>query len=410
MAELFNKKTVRDIDVTDKRVLVRVDFNVPLDEAGRVADDSRIRAVLPTIEYLIDRDAKVILMSHLGRPKGVEPRFRMDAVADRLSELLSRSVTKVNETVGKEARDAVAGMTAGDLLVLENLRFNPGEEANDQDFAKALADLADVFVNDAFGVAHRKHASVVGVAQYLPSVAGFLLEKEVDTLTNLLEAPERPFIAVLGGSKVSDKVTVIDKFLDVVDSLVIGGGMCFTFLKAEGVDTGNSLLEEELIEYAANTQEEARGRNVSINLPTDVIVADHIAPDADSKIVSILEIPSDWMGLDIGPATVDAFRGVISTAKTIFWNGPMGVFEVDRFAVGTREIARAVADSSATSIIGGGDTVAAVEKFGVANRMSFISTGGGASMKLLEGAVLPGVEALLGKGTAMGGRAASVAM
>ncbi len=406
MIALFNKMTVRDVDVTGKRVLVRVDFNVPLDEAGRVVDDSRIRAVLPTVEYLIGRGAKVILMSHLGRPKGVDPKYRLDPVAERLAELLDREVTKVDETVGPEAKEAAAGMKPGDVLLLENLRFNPGEEANDRDFAKALADLADIFVNDAFGTAHRKHASVVGVAQYLPSVAGFLLEREVDTLTNLLEAPERPFVAILGGSKVSDKVAVIDKFLDVVDSLLIGGGMCFTFLKAQGLEIGKSLLEEDRLQYARDVIGEAESRTVSIHLPADVVVADRVAPDADSKVVPVTEIPDGWIGVDIGPATIADFRGAISKAKTIFWNGPMGVFEIEKFEAGTREIAKAVGESSGTSIIGGGDTVAAVERFSAASRMSFISTGGGASMKLLGGASLPGVEVLQDREA--GGRAAAL--
>lgn len=405
---LFNKMTVRDIDVMGKRVLVRVDFNVPLDEAGRVVDDSRIRAVMPTIEYLINRGAMVILMSHLGRPKGIDPRFRLDSVAERLAQLLGREVTKVDETVGPEAKEAAAGMKPGDVLVLENLRFNPGEEANDRDFAKALADLADIYVNDAFGTAHRKHASVVGVAQFLPSVAGFLLEREVDTLTNLLEAPERPFVAILGGSKVSDKVAVIDRFLDVVDSLLIGGGMCFTFLKARGLEIGKSLLEEDRLQYARDVLAEAENRSVSILLPTDIVAADRVAPDADSKVVPVTRIPEDWMGVDIGPATISDFHDAISRAKTIFWNGPMGVFEIEKFATGTKKVAEAVGKSSATSIIGGGDTVAAVERFSAASCMSFISTGGGASMKLLGGDSLPGVEALQDREA--GGRAATAAL
>lgn len=407
---LFNKKTVRDVDLSDKRVLVRVDFNVPLDEAGRVTDDSRIRASLPTVQYLLDHDAKVILMSHLGRPKGIDPAFRMDPVAKRLSELLHRAVVKVDETAGKDAKEAVANMTPGDVLVLENLRFNEGESANDPEFAQSLAEMADLYVNDAFGVAHRKHASVVGVTQYIPSVAGFLLEKEVSTLTGLLQAPEHPFIAILGGSKVSDKVAVIDKLLDIVDSLVVGGGMCFTFLNAKGMEIGKSLVEEELIDYAAKTLEEAESRGVHIHLPSDVVIAERIAPDATSKIVSARDIPSGWMGLDIGPATAEHFRNIIGLAKTIFWNGPMGVFEMEPFAAGTEEIADAVADSPATSIIGGGDTVAAIERFGTADKVSFVSTGGGASMKLLEGAELPGVAALEDKGAAAGGRATPAAM
>lgn len=391
-------------------MLVRVDLNVPLDEAGNITDDSRIRAVYPTIEYLRDHEAKVILMSHLGRPKGVDPRFKMDVVAKRLSELLHAEVKKVDETVGPRAKEAVAKMVAGDVLLLENLRFNPGEKENDPEFAKALADLADLYVNDAFGVAHRKHASVVGVAEYLPAVAGFLLEREVETLTKLLRSPERPFIAILGGSKVSDKVGVIDKFLDVVDGLLIGGGMCFTFCKAKGAEIGNSLLEADFVEYARETLEKAVSRGIDIHLPKDVVIAERVAPDADSKVVSASDIPEGWMGLDIGPASSEEFRNVIAEAKTIFWNGPMGVFEMDRFAEGTREVALAVADSTGTSIIGGGDSVAAIEKFGVADRMSFVSTGGGASMKLLEGAELPGVSALQDKGAGMGGIASPAAM
>ena len=392
----MNKKTVRDIDVSGKRVLVRVDFNVPLRD-GVVTDNSRIRAALPTIEYLVNNGAKVILMSHLGRPKGVEEKFRLDPVAQELADLLGKEVEKADSIVGDEVKEAVDKLEPGDVLLLENLRFNEGEKKNDPEFAKQLAELADIYVNDAFGASHRAHASIVGVAAYLPAVAGFLLEKEVDTLTSILENPGKPFVAILGGSKVSDKIGVIDTFLDIVDALLIGGGMCFTFLKAKGFYIGNSLLEEDKIEYCRQAIEKAQQKGVELYLPSDVVVAREISPDAEAVVVDVDAIPEGWMGLDIGPDTISVYREVISGARTIFWNGPMGVFEIDQFSRGTEEVAKAIAESGATSIVGGGDSIAALRKFHLEDKVSFVSTGGGASLELLEGKKLPGVEALMDK-------------
>ncbi|MCL6472048.1 MAG: phosphoglycerate kinase [Firmicutes bacterium] len=395
----MNKKTVRDIDVSGKRVLVRVDFNVPLKD-GVVTDNSRIKAALPTIEYLISKGAKVILMSHLGRPKGVEDKYRLDPVAQELADLLGKEVEKADAVVGREVKEAVDKMKPGDVLLLENLRFDEREKKNDPEFAKELASLADIYVNDAFGASHRAHASIVGVAQHIPAIAGFLLEKEVDTLESLLKNPERPFVAVLGGSKVSDKIGVIDRFLDIVDSLLIGGGMCFTFLKAEGYNVGKSLLEEDKVDYCRDAINKAQEKNINMYLPSDIVIAKEISADAEARVVSVGDIPDDWMGLDIGPETISVYRGVIKGAKTIFWNGPMGVFEIDQFARGTEEIARAVADatqSGATSVVGGGDSVAALKKVHLEDKVSFVSTGGGASLEMIEGKTLPGVEALMDK-------------
>jgi len=392
----LDKKNVRDVDVSGKRVLVRVDFNVPINN-GVVTDDSRIRAALPTIEYLINQGAKVILMSHLGRPKGPEDKYRLDPVAQELTDLLGKEVEKADEVVGPKVKEAVDTMKPGDVLLLENLRFNEGEKKNDPEFAKELASLADIYVDDAFGASHRAHASVAGVARYIPAVAGFLLEKEVDTLTSTLENPKRPFIAILGGSKVSDKIGVIDKLLDIVDALLIGGGMCFTFLKAQGYSIGKSLLEEDKIDYCRETIKKAEGKDISLYLPADVVIAQEISPDAEARVVLVDSIPDGWMGLDIGPDTIAVYRGVINSARTIFWNGPMGVFEIDQFSRGTEEVALAVAQSGATSIVGGGDSIAALKKFQLEDRVSFISTGGGASLELIEGKKLPGVEALLDK-------------
>jgi len=392
----LDKKTVRDIDVSGKRVLVRVDFNVPISN-GVVTDNSRIKAALPTIEYLIGKGAKIILMSHLGRPKGVEDKYRLDPVAQSLADLLGREVDKVDTTVGDEVKQAVSKMEPGDILLLENLRFNDGEKKNDPEFAKELASLADIYVNDAFGASHRAHASIVGVTKYLPSVAGFLLEKEVDTLTALLKNPERPFVAVLGGSKVSDKIGVIDKFLDIVDSIIIGGGMAFTFLKAKGFEIGKSLLEEDKLDSSKRALEFADQKDVAIYLPSDVVIAKEISPDAEARVVPVDSIPEDWMGLDIGPDTIGVYQDVIASTRTIFWNGPMGVFEIDQFSRGTEEVAKAIADSNAISVVGGGDSIAALKKFNLEGKVSFVSTGGGASLELLEGKPLPGVEALADK-------------
>ena len=392
----MDKKTVRDIDVSGKRVLVRVDFNVPLRE-GVVTDDSRIRAALPTIEYLTERGAKVILMSHLGRPKGVDDSLRLDAVAQNLADILDKQVEKADTTIGDEVKEAIDRLEPGGILLLENLRFNEGEKKNDPEFAAELGQLADVYVNDAFGASHRAHASIVGLSKYMPAVAGLLLEKEIDTLAAILQDPDRPLIAILGGSKVSDKIGVIEKFLDIVNALLIGGGMCFTFLKAKGFDIGNSLLEEDKLDFCRRVIEQAAQKDIPIYLPSDVVIAKEISADAEAKIAHIDSIPEGWMGLDIGPDSIAAYRGVISNSRTLFWNGPMGVFEIEQFSRGTEEIAMAIADSVATSIIGGGDSIAALKKFHLEDKVTFVSTGGGASLELLEGKVLPGYEALLDK-------------
>ena len=395
---MFSKKTVKDVDVRGKRVLVRVDFNVPLAD-GSVTDDTRVRAALPTLRYLVDHGARVIVMSHLGRPKGEpDPQFSLRPVRRVLQRLLGRNVVFVDDIVGSEAHEAADRMVDGEIIMLENVRFNPGEKSNDPEFAKALASLADIYVNDAFGAAHRAHASTAGVAQFLPAYAGMLLSREVETLTSMLTNPERPFVAILGGSKVSDKIGVIDQLLECVDTLLIGGGMCFTFLVAKGINVGRSLVEDEWVEHAKQMLEKALERDVEIVLPVDFVVADQIAEDVDTTIVGREEIPSGMMGLDIGPTTSELFKGAIGTARTIFWNGPMGVFELKPFETGTREVAMAVArNNRAVSVIGGGDSVAALKKFDLEERVTFVSTGGGASMKLLERAPLPGVEALLDK-------------
>lgn len=394
----MDKKTIKDIDVSGKRVLVRVDFNVPLNENGEVADGTRIEAALPTINYLIDKNCKIILMSHLGRPDGkVEEKLRLNPVAEFLSKLLERPVKKVDKTVTNEVKTAVDGLKEGEILLLENLRFNPGEKKNDPEFAKSLSILADIYVNDAFGAAHRTHASTVGVANYLPAVAGLLLEKEIDNLNGLLENPKKPFIAVLGGNKVSDKVKVIDRLLDVVDGLLTGGGMCFTFLKAKGLNIGNSICQNEELEHAEEMLKKAEKNKVGFYLPKDVVVANELSESANYKVVSVENIPSDQKGLDIGPETINEYKKILAAASTIFWNGPMGVFEMKPFENGTREVARAIADSKGTTIVGGGDSDAALKKFGLEKTISFISTGGGASLKVLEGVALPGIEALMNK-------------
>jgi len=386
------KKTIRDIEVEGKRVLVRVDFNVPLAE-GKVTDDTRIRAALPTIRYLLEHGAKVILMSHLGRPNGkVVDELRLDPVAERLAELLGRPVRKLDDCVGPEVEAVVAKMQPGDVILLENVRFHPGDEANDPSFAKRLASLADIFVNDAFGAAHRAHASTVGVAQYLPPVAGFLMEKELTFLGQALAAPEHPFVAILGGAKVSDKIGVIDNLLTRVDGLLIGGGMANTFLKAQGHEIGQSLVEDESLDVAREMLQRAGER---LALPVDVVVADRFDAEAASRVAPADQVPEDWRILDIGPETVELFKRKLAGARTVVWNGPMGVFEFPRFAAGTQAIARLLAESGATTIIGGGDSVAAVEQAGLADKMTHISTGGGASLEFLEGKELPGVAALL---------------
>lgn len=392
---MFGKKTVKDVDVHGKRVLVRVDFNVPLVD-GLVTDDTRVRAALPTLRYLVDHGARVIVMSHLGRPNGApDPQFSLRPVRRVLQRLLGRNVVFVDDIVGPEAHEAVDRMVDGEIIMLENVRFDPGEKANDPEFAKKLASLADIYVNDAFGAAHRAHASTEGVAHFMPAYAGLLLAREVETLTSMLTDPERPFVAILGGSKVSDKFGVIDRLLDCVDTLIIGGGMCFTLLVAKGVSVGNSLVEQEWVEPAKAMLTKATTKGVQIMLPVDFVIADAIEPDAETRIVAREEIPAGMMGLDIGPTTVELFKGEISQARTIFWNGPMGVFEMAPFENGTKQVAFAVTrNNRAVSVVGGGDSVAALKKFDLEERVTFVSTGGGASMKLLEGSELPGLAAL----------------
>jgi len=391
----MNKKTIKDIDVQGKRVLVRVDFNVPLDEAGCITDDNRIRAALPTIQYLIDHGAKVILVSHLGRPKGQpNDKYRMNPVAKRLSELLGKPVEKLNDVIGPDVEKAVNAAKPGDVVLLENVRFYKEEEANDPEFAKKLAALADIFVNDAFGTAHRAHASTEGVAHYLPAVAGFLMQKEIDYLGKAITNPDKPFVAILGGAKVADKIPVIENLLDKVDTLLVGGGMAYTFLKAKGFEIGKSLLDEVSLPLCNGMIETAATKGVGFELPVDILSADRLAPDAATAIVDADKIPADWMGVDIGPKTIENFRAIILGAGTVVWNGPMGVFEMEPFAKGTRAIAQAMAESKAVTIVGGGDSAAAVEQMGFASKMSHVSTGGGASLEFLEGKELPGVVAL----------------
>ena len=385
------KKTVRDISVKGKRVLVRVDFNVPL-KNGEVADDTRIRAVLPTIRYLLERGAAVILMSHLGRPKGlVQEDLRLDPVGRRLSELLGQEVVKVDDCVGPEVERATKSLQPGQVLLLENLRFHPEEEENDQGFARQLASLADVYVNDAFGTAHRAHASTTGVTEYLPSVAGLLMERELQMLGDALANPTRPFVAVLGGAKVSDKIGVIRNLLSKVDLLLVGGGMANTFLKAQGHQVGESLVEDDSLALAKDILAQAGAKLV---LPVDVVVADAFADDANSQTVGVEQVPPGWRILDIGPRTVGLIEDRLRSAGTVVWNGPMGVFEFPRFAAGTIALASSLASAPATTIVGGGDSIAALQQAGLAEKMTHVSTGGGASLEFLEGRVLPGVEAL----------------
>ena len=389
-------KTIDSLDAAGKKVLVRVDFNVPVKD-GVVTDDTRIRAALPTIEKLVGDGARVILMSHLGRPAGTgyEEAFSLRPAALRLSELLGKPVVFASDTVGEDAQAKAAAMRDGDVLLLENLRFDKREKKNDPAFCEQLAALADVYVNDAFGTAHRAHASTAGVAALLPAYAGYLMTREVSTLSGMLDEPKRPFVAILGGSKVSDKIKVIDALIDKCDTLIIGGGMCFTFLMAQGLSVGTSLKEEDWVERAGEMLAKAKERGVELLLPVDVVVADRFAEDADHVTVMADSIPNDMMGLDIGAGTAAMYAEAISKAKTVFWNGPMGVFEMDAFAAGTKAVAEAVAaNRDADTIIGGGDSVAAVNKFDLADQMTFISTGGGASMELVQGEKLPGVEAL----------------
>ncbi|MBD2317009.1 phosphoglycerate kinase [Phormidium tenue] len=395
------KKSLASLTATElagKKVLVRVDFNVPQDETGKITDDTRIRAALPTIKYLTEAGARVILTSHFGRPKGVTESLRLNPVAVRLSELLGQPVVKTDDCIGDAVAAQVNALNNGDVALLENVRFYPEEEKNDPEFAKKLASLADIYVNDAFGTAHRAHASTEGVTKYIStSVAGFLLDKELQYLSGAIDNPKRPLAAIVGGSKVSSKIGVIETLLDKVDYLLLGGGMIFTFYKARGLSVGKSLVEEDKLDLARALEKKAAERGVKFLLPTDVVVADNFKPDANAQTVSIDNIPDGWMGLDIGPDSVKVFQEALSNCKSAIWNGPMGVFEFDKFAVGTEAIAHTLADLTATgtiTIIGGGDSVAAVEKVGVADKMSHISTGGGASLELLEGKILPGIAAL----------------
>ncbi|MCU9593202.1 phosphoglycerate kinase [Caldibacillus thermolactis] len=389
------KKTVRDVDVKGKRVFVRVDFNVPMQD-GKITDDTRIRAALPTIQYLSEQGAKVILASHLGRPKGqVVEELRLTAAGERLSELIGKPVRKTNEAFGETVKAEIAKMEDGDILLLENVRFYPGETKNDPELARSFAELADLYVNDAFGAAHRAHASTEGIAQYIPAVSGFLMEKELNVLGEAMENPKRPFTAIIGGAKVKDKIGVIENLLEKADNLIIGGGLAYTFVKAQGYEIGKSLLEEDKIELAKEFMAKAKEKGVNFYMPVDVVVAKEFSEDAETKVVDIKEIPSDWEALDIGPKTRELYTDIVKNSALVIWNGPMGVFEFDKFAEGTKAVAQALADAENTyTIIGGGDSAAAAEKFNLADKMDHISTGGGASLEFIEGKVLPGVAAL----------------
>lgn len=393
----MNKMSVRDLDVAGKKVFVRVDFNVPLEE-GRITDDTRIKETLPTIEYLMQQGAKVILASHLGRPKGqIVESMRLTPAATRLSELLGKPVIKVDEAIGEGVQAKINTMQDGDVLVLENVRFYPGEEKNDPELAKAFAALADMYVNDAFGAAHRAHASTEGIAHHLPAAAGLLMEKELAVLGKALSEPERPFTAIIGGAKVKDKIDVISNLLQLADHIIIGGGLAYTFLKAQGYEIGQSLVDNEKIELAQGFLHTAQQKGVNFLLPVDVVVADQFSAEANTKVVDVDAIPADWQGLDIGPKTRERFAEAIAKSKLVVWNGPMGVFEMDAYAAGTRAVGEACATTEGYTIVGGGDSAAAAEKFNVAHRMDHISTGGGASLEFMEGKALPGIVALNNK-------------
>jgi len=388
---MFNKKTIEDVELKGKKVLVRVDFNVPLDGA-KVADDTRIQAAIPTIKYLLDQNAAVILCSHLGRPKGKpEPAYSLQPAAEKLSDLMDRDVKFVDDCIGEKVKDAASALKPGEILVLENTRFHEGEKKNDPKMAEEMASLADIFVNDAFGTAHRAHASTVGVTDYLPSVAGYLMEKEIKFLDQAIENPERPFVAILGGAKVSDKIGVIKNLLKKADTVLIGGGMANTFFKAMGYPVAESLVEDDVLDTARELAEEGGNK---LRLPVDVVIADNFENDAKKKVMDVGPVPDGWRILDIGPDTIKNFEKVVSESKTVVWNGPMGVFEMPNFAEGTFEIAKAVANSDAVSIIGGGDSASAIKKAGLTDRITHVSTGGGASLEMLEGIKLPGLAAL----------------
>ncbi|GMK48792.1 MULTISPECIES: phosphoglycerate kinase [Paenibacillus] len=390
----MNKKSVRDVEVAGKRVFVRVDFNVPLED-GKITDDKRIRETLPTINYLIEKGAKVILASHLGRPNGeVVEELRHTASAVRLSELLGKPVVKANDSVGEEVKAQVNALNNGDVLLLENVRFHAGEEKNDPELAKQFAELADLFVNDAFGAAHRAHASTEGIAHYLPAVSGLLMERELDVLGKALNNPERPFTAIVGGSKVKDKIDVINKMIEIADNIIIGGGLSYTFFKAQGHEIGQSLVDNSKLDLALEFIEKAKSLGKNFLIPVDIVITDEFSKDANTKIVDVDGIPADWEGIDIGPKTREIYADVIKNSKLVVWNGPMGVFEIEPFSHGTRAVANACAETAGYTVIGGGDSAAAAEKFGVADKMDHISTGGGASLEFMEGKALPGVVAL----------------
>ena len=394
----MNKKTVKDIDLKGKKVFVRCDFNVPMDENQNITDNTRIVAALPTIKYLLEQNCKIILASHLGRPKGeVKPEFSLKPVAKELSKLLGKEVIMANDVIGEDAMSKASNLKEGEIMLLENVRFHREETDNDPEFAKKLASMAEIFVNDAFGTAHRAHASTTGIADYIPGVAGFLIEKELKFLGNAINNPERPFVAILGGAKVSDKIGVIDSLLDKVDTLMIGGGMAYTFFKAQGYNVGNSLCEVEKTGLALQAMEKAKEKGVKLLLPIDTKIGKEFKPDTESKTVAWTEIPDEWEGFDIGEKTIEMFKKELQNAKTVIWNGPLGLFEFDQFAIGTNEIAKTLADLDATTIIGGGDSAAAVTKAGLADKMTHISTGGGASLEFLEGKKLPGIECLQDK-------------
>lgn len=390
----MNKKSVRDVEVTGKVVFVRVDFNVPMED-GKITDDKRIRETLPTIQYLVEKGAKVVLASHMGRPNGeVVESLRLTPQAERLSELLGQPVAKADEAIGDAVKSQIAELKNGDVLVLENVRFYPGEEKNDADLAKSFAELADLFVNDAFGAAHRAHASTEGIAHHLPAVSGLLMEKELDVLGKALTSPERPFTAIVGGSKVKDKIDVIDNLINLADNIIIGGGLTYTFFKAQGHEVGQSLLDESKLDVVLGFVEKAKKLGKKLYLPVDIVVSDDFSADANTDIVTIDKIPAAWEGVDIGPKTREIYADVIKNSKLVVWNGPMGVFEIAPFSNGTRAVAEACATTEAYTIIGGGDSAAAAEKFGLADKMDHISTGGGASLEFMEGKALPGVVAL----------------
>jgi phosphoglycerate kinase len=392
----LRKQTIDDVVLRDKRVIIRADFNVPLDDSHQITDDTRIRSTLPTINRAVDDGAKVILCSHLGRPNGTfDPKYSLAPVAKRLGRLMGKDILFAPDCIGPAVEGLVAKMKPGDVLLLENLRFHQGEEENDDNFSKALAALGDVYINDAFGAAHRTHASIVGITKFIPaSAAGFLLKKEIEYLEGAVENPVRPFVAILGGAKVSGKIGVIENLGKRVDKVIIGGGMAFTFLKAKGTEIGNSLVENDMLDFAKGIEDHALSRGVKFYLPVDCVVAASHEPGAESKIVPVQEIPKGWYGLDIGPASVKLFNEAVQNAKTILWNGPMGVFEIDAYARGTLAMAHAVADAYALTIVGGGETALAVHRAGESENMSFISTGGGAALELLEGYQLPGLTAL----------------